>query len=876
MKKFPQIVLVFTIFFFVACSTQKNTLVSRSYHSLISHYNIYFNGKESFKKGVARINDGYQDNYNQLLKVFTYSDKDLNASASGDMDLAIKKASKVISLHSIKAKPNYKTNKLSPSEKEFMAKNEYNSWVDDSYLLITKANFYKGDYLEAAKTVTFILKEFPKENVRYDALVWQARIHIESGELTDAEKILTNLDSDKKFPKKYKSELDATYADFHIRKQQYKPAIQKLEKALETARGKQVKLRYTYILAQLYQILGDERKASSYYTKVVKMNPPYEMTFNARINLAGLADADAKGNKGIKAQLYKMLKDQKNKDYRDQIYFALANMEIKEKNEEKAIDLYKQSAASSTRNDQQKATTFLTLADIFYGKKQYLPAQAYYDSSMQSLSPDYREYDRIKTRAENLTSLVNSLNTIELQDSLLRLAAMGEQDRLRVVNKIIQEIRNKEAEQQQRELMASQNLSNLNNRMPNPNINAQGNWYFYNQVSIQQGMAEFQARWGKRKLEDNWRRRNKGVIASAEGPEMAGTESEEQDKKVADNKTPEYYLQDIPVTDSLKQAAHAKIRDSYFNAAGVYRNDLNEPAEAEKMYEELIRRYPQSSYTPSAYYQLYSLQNSAGNTSKAQQYKQLILAQYPESRYAKVLSDPDYAKTMGEEANKANRFYEQTYNLYLAGNYQQVYQNAELAMDQYKNSSVIPQFAFLKALSMSKTADVTAFRRELEKVANTYPNSEISAAAKGIIFQIDNRNPDVKKTEETIKAEATYASEDKAPILLAWLVNSGEDINQLIFDIINFNLDNFNKIKFEVQNAEFDKEWKLITIHQFNNRNDALNYYNTFCPSPSINKNLKDKRVHCFIITAENLKTLQTDKNIETYQRFFEKYFLGK
>jgi tetratricopeptide (TPR) repeat protein len=863
---------------FVSCSTQKNTFVSRSYHSIISHYNIYFNGKESFKKGLSRINSGYKDDYNQLLNIFTYDDKELNATAASDMDNAIKKSSKVIAFHSIKAKPKYKNNKLSPSEKEFMAKNEYNSWVDESYMLITKANFYKGDYNEAAKTITFILKEFPKEPVRFEALIWQARIHIELKELTEAEKILSNLQSDKKFPAKFQGDFDATYAHFHIRKAQYTPAIQKLEKALKNARGKQNRLRQTYILAQLYQQTGDEKKAIQHYKKVVKMNPPYEMTFNSRINLASLVSADSKGNKSIKAQLYKMLKDQKNKDYRDQIYFALANMELKEKNEEKAIELFRQSVAVTTNNDQQKATTFLTLADLYYGKKQYIPAQAYYDSSLLSLRPEFKEYERVRSRADNLTTLVTSLNTIQLQDSLLTLASMSEQERNRIVNNIIQQLRNKEAEEEQKAMMANQ----VNTAYLNRNLNTgqtgqgQGNWYFYNQVSVQQGVAEFQAKWGKRKLEDNWRRRNKGMSVSSESAEIVSAAGPEQENKIADNKTPAYYLQDIPVTDSMKQAAHGKIRDSYFNAAGVYRNDLNEPGEAVKLYEELIKRYPNSNYTPSAYYQLYSASLTSGNNSKAQQYKQQILTQYPQTIYARVLSDPNYTKALDEEANKASRFYEETYNLYLAGNYQQAYQNSEQGLTLYKNSSVTPQFAYLKALAMSKTADITAFRRELEKVATTYPNTEVSTAARGIIFQIDNANPDVKKTEETIKAEATYSSNDKAPILLAWLVSSAEDINQLTFDIINFNLDNFNKVKFEVQNAEFDKEWKLITIHQFSNRKDALEYYKTFCPSPSANKNLKNKKTYCFIITADNLTTLKTDKNPETYQRFFEKHFLEK
>jgi len=879
LKKFSQIAVLFAIIFFVGCSTKKNTVATRTYHSILAHYNIYFNGKESLKKGITRINEGYKDDYNQILHVFNYDDEALNSSASSDMDLTIKKASKVITLHSIKAKPQYKSNKLTPSEKEFVARNEYNSWVDDSYMLIVKANFYKRDFLETSKTITFILREFPKDPVRYEALIWQARIHCELNELNEADKILTNLQSDKKFPKRFKGELDATYAHFFIKKQQYKPASQKLEKALENVSGKQRKLRYTYILAQLYQLFDETDKAIEYFKKVVKMNPPYEMTFNARINLAGLLDANSKGNKSIKAQLYKMLKDQKNKEFQDQIYFTLANMEMREKNEVRAIDLYKKSAASTTNNEQQKATTFLTLADWYYSKKQYIPAQAYYDSCVQNLRPDYREIDRVKSRATNLNKLVTNLNTIHLQDSLLVLAAMSENDRMKIVERIIQDLRNREMMEQQKEQMASNiALNTLSNRNMNASTTqgAQGKWYFYNPVSVQQGLTEFQAKWGKRKLEDNWRRRNKGLNASSESAEIANPDKLEQEKKISDNKTPAYYLQDIPLTDSLKVASNQKIKEAHINAAGVYRNDLNETQEAIKLYEQLIARYPSSEFTPSAFYELYTAYMALGDNEKVQQYKQLILSKYPESIYAKVLTDPDYAKKLGEKGNEANRFYEETYTLYNNGNFAQVIQNADKAQQQFKDNVLFQKFLYLRVLSIGKTSDVTTFRRELEKFVTTYPKSEVAGPAKDMIAYIDNLNPDVKKAEQTLKAEATYNPQDNGSLLVAWVIDSNEDLNQLVFDVVNFNLDNFNKIKLQVQNAELTKEVKIITIHEFKDRKEALNYYTQFVQSPNIIKNLKNKKPVCFVITVENLSTLQADKNVETYQRFFDKYFLNK
>lgn len=860
------------------CSTQKNTFVSRSYHSLVSHYNIYFNGKESYKKGVNRVEEQFKNDYNAILPVFTYSDKILLESVASEMDVALKKASKVISLHSIRAKPNFKNNRLSPSEKEFMAKSEYNSWVDESYMLLVKANFYKQDYDDATKAITLIQKDFAKEPVKYEALIWQARIAIESNELAEAEKILTTLESDKKFPKHLRTDLNTTYADVLIRKQQYKPAAQKLTKALETVHGKIYKVRYTYILAQLYQQLKEYRQAIALYEKVTKMNPPYEMTFNARINLAGLVDANEKGGKEIKAKLYKMLKDDKNNEYRDQIYFALANLEMKEGNDEKAIELYKKSVSFTTKNDQQKAFTYLTLADYYYGKKEYIPSQAYYDSCLTGIRPDNPEIDRIKARASNLTKLVTNLNTIYREDSLQRVAKMSEPQRMALISKIINDLREKEAIEQQKEMQRSQDLYALNTRKPN--MNAQGtagNWYFYNPVSVQQGVNEFQTRWGKRRLEDNWRRRNKGLLNPAESPETAKEDNKPaQEKKVVDTKSPAFYLQDLPVTDSLVKVSNTKIKESYYAAANVYREDLKETGEAIKLYEQLVAKFPASDLTLPAYYQLYSSYNEMGNASKAASYKQLILSRYPESIYAKVLTDPNYARNMDQKGNEEKAFYEKTYNLFNEGAYQQVIQNADVALNQYKNQELLSRFALLKAMSTGKTSDITSYRRELEKVIANYPKTDVSASAKEMLSYVDKLNPEVQKSEESIKAEATYNPDDNSPLLLAWVVASNEDINQLVFDVINFNLDNFNKIKFEVQNADLTKEQKIITIHTLPSKEVAVNYYEAFMKSAGISKNLKDKKIMAFIISKANLATLQNDRNVSTYLRFFEKHFLSK
>ena len=374
---------------FLSCSQQKNTPISRAYHGVTAKYNTLFNGDQGYLKGMKRIDDNFKDDYSRILPVFTYGNKDLASSISSDMDIAIKKASKLITLHSIKAKPKYKKGRMTPQEKEFYNRNEFNNWVDDAYILIGKAYFYKMDYLNATETFNFIIREFPKESAKYESMIWLARISAQTGEYRDAEKLLATLESDRKFPQKLKRDLQTTGADLALKQNQYERSAKYLEKAIKKLHKKKLKLRYRYILAQLYQQTGELKKATEMYTYIIKHNPPYEMTFNAQINLASSVETGTKSDRLVRDRLKKLLRDQKNFEFRDQIYFAMAKLEMKDGNRKQAIEYYKESVKVSTNNNDQKALSCLTLADLFYGEKKYVPAQAYYDSTLLYIAQDY-------------------------------------------------------------------------------------------------------------------------------------------------------------------------------------------------------------------------------------------------------------------------------------------------------------------------------------------------------------------------------------------------------------------------------------------------------------------------------------------------------
>jgi len=400
--------------------------MTRTYHNVTARYNIFFNGNESFKKGLKRIEDSYDNDFTRILPIFLYTDESIASSVGPDMERTIQKATKVITLHSITAKPEFKNGPQSQKEKDLYAQNEYNNHVPGNYLLMGKAYLYRHDLHLALETFKFVLSEYHYDDIIYEAQVWRARTHIMLEEYLEAEDILEVLTGTVEFPEKLRSDLYATVADLYMQQEDYERAIEPLTNALERVKGKEQRIRYTYILAQLTQEAGDPILASKYYRNVIKMNPPYEFSFNARINRAGVFMAGTDNAKEIKDELRKMLKDDKNSEFKDQIYYAQGNVAFREGNVEEAIELYKLSSATSTSNTQQKTSTCLTLADIFYERQDYEMADFYYDSAAVYLTSDYPDYEEFIRKTASLSLLVENLNTIELEDSLQMLAGLEE------------------------------------------------------------------------------------------------------------------------------------------------------------------------------------------------------------------------------------------------------------------------------------------------------------------------------------------------------------------------------------------------------------------------------------------------------------------
>ncbi len=861
-----------------SCSVEKNTSLSRFYHNLSSNYNIYFNGKEAYITGLERIKNSYRDDYSSILPVFEYSDENAARSGVGDMDRAIQKASKLISLHSMTAKPEMDDNKpMSESEKEFYERREYNNWVDDSYLLMGKAQLIKHEYDDARITLLHNIRETHDSEIAAESKIWLARTYTEMGNYQEANRLLTEIT-----PGSLHDRSTAGYylslTDLYIRQNQYDRAVEPLSHAVDNINSKKDKIRPLFILARLYEETGNSSQATKYYREIIKLNPPYEMEFNARISQAGVFDVESGDIDEIRKELDKLLRDDKNKEYRDQIYFAHGNLSMREGKTDEAIGYYHKSAAENSANNNQKGRSYLMLAEYYFEKPDYRLSQMYYDSAVTFLDQDYPDYLEYKSRSLNLNELISCLDVVSRQDSLQHIASLSPSERDNIINGIIRKI-----EEEERQANTNQgeryNMGQFyeNQRRFRDNIDASGKWYFYNQSALTFGRTEFRSRWGSRELEDNWRRLNKSAVSSIINP----GEGEQQQNggntdPLTDVKSKEYYLRDLPLTDSLLKESDRKTAEALFNAARVYHEKFNDVEKANQTYTTYMHRFPDHFDVPNALYNLYKA-NMSPDPQLADSYRDRLLTRYPDSEYAKMLSDPGYLRRKQQETNRAEIRYNEAYQAWESDSTRLTIDICNKAIMEFPESELAPKFMLLKAYAMAPFTDEKSLKEKFVSIRDKYPGTAEAKRAVEMIAYLNEKVPDLKKEEEIEMATRLYDTVDSSPYrFIMILKDKDQDMNRLTFDVINYNIDNFTNENYNTRGELVNDSYIKITVTAFDDREKAMDYYRKFKPE-DILRSKTEKEIITFIISSRNYDSLIKDGDNDRYYLFFrENYFETK
>lgn len=876
---FSVLAILLTVTMLASCSTKKNKWNRRVWHNMTAHYNVWWNGNQSMKEGEQTLRNTAQDDYNQTLRVFNYGTKENAMALNQQMDRTIEKDAICIQKHSMR-----------------FNNTEYVRWIDDAFIDMAKAHFYKQDYVPARRTFDYVTTQYRNSKDRHTALLWLAKTYIQTGQFEKAEaclqSLIVSMDGEEKIPKYVYQNIDLVYADYYIAMGNDNEAVRYLRSALLTSRDRYNKTRAMFILGQIYMNQNDRTRATEQFKNVIRKHPTYEMTFEAKINLARCNDSDTTT---IMKMLRKMLKDSKNVDFKDRIYYTMAGVALDRDNETDAVKYLRKSVATSTTNNNQKIRSSLDVADILFGNSEYVLSQAYFDTAVMSMDRSYPGYDSLLNMSVMLTDLVGNLVVYETQDSLLRLAEMDTIHLFAIIDKVIEDYQAEQKRLVEQREIEEQIALNGGNEKPQGVVQPNdGNWYFYNTQTRTRGMNEFQRKWGNRLLEDYWFISNKQTMLVQEEltelseDELAALSEEEREaylrQRAIESDTTQYteldrgfYLKQIPFSPEAKEQAHTQIKEALNNIGFIYYYELHDYPRSIEAYTKLSDNYPDNPNEVSAWYYLYKMHSLRKDTENAEKYKSLVLAKYPESNQAKIILDPDYFVKENNKGAEAEQLYAKTFEAYKNGQYQRVMMNTRKAREQYADDTLyMPRFEFLNAVSLGYVEVVDSMAYSLLRLIQKYPESSIKPYALDVLLaandmyslglNIESARPKVDTVQEK---EYPYTFNPRDQYYVVVICNNKVRINPLKVRISDFNKNNFRMDQLTIKNMMLNKQDALITIGNFENLGKAKDYHTAMFLSDYIFGGINSENYQVIEVSIPNFPIFYEQKNVEEYLEFW-------
>lgn len=868
------LLLVAVVFALYSCSTKKNTAGTRFFQAFTTRYNVYFNGEEHYKEQIEKMEKEYEDDYSDLVYIHpaeAYADPKA-PQPSADFERTIEKMEKAIALHSIQKRPKKDRSKMkNPKYREFLKRNEYNPFLHNAWRLMGEAQYLKGDFLASSSTFMYVEKHFTwLPELVAESKIWQIRSYCALGWTNEAENVISRLKPDELTNKRLRTMYNTAYADFLIKSGRMKEAAPYLEKAVDNTGGIQ-KTRLRFLLGQVYAANGDNGSAYRMFKEVAgASNASYRTQLNARIKQTEVYQG-ANIEPEVKS-LQKMARQDRNKDYLDQIYYAIGNLYLSRNDTVKAIENYILANEKSTRNGREKAINQITLGGLYFDQFKYDLAQPCYSEAIPQLPDDYPDYELLKRRSDVLDELAVYSQNVTLQDSLLELSKLSPEEQMKVAERLVEELKEKERKQaeeaarQEYMAQASANASQLQSNTTTYTLNTDKSWYFYNTATKNAGKTQFQKLWGSRKLEDDWRRINKATFSMSdfeeanydEEDEKEMTDSlgnplseeqiaevkkaEEEKAKEADPHYPEYYLVQIPKTDEERQNAENIIQEGLFNMGIILKDKLEDVTAAENAFNELDTRFPDNIYRLDMYYNMYLMYIRYGMNDKAEVYRQKVLADFADSKYGLALADPNYIQNLSDMDRVQKELYEKTYDDYLNNRNEAVHQSYDEMMRRYPLSKIMPKFMLLHALAYVPEKKYDEFQTTLKELLVRYPETDITPLAssilkdmargrkvnggstnmRGMIWTIRLTNDTTAQAGDGELTPFDPSIEGEHICLLTYPTDSVSS-NRLLFDVARHNFSSYTVRDFDIERMVFG-QLGMIVIRGFASLADVEEY----------------------------------------------------
>ena len=915
---------------------KKNTATNRLYHSLTARYNIYYNGSQAFIDGNLEKEKGNKDNFTEMLPLYMVGNKQSREIGKGQYDRAIEKSEKAIRLHSIKSKPEWKSNKRkSARDREWLGRKEYNPFIWRAWMMLGKAQFQKGAFDEAAATFSYMMRLYQTQPVQSGlAKAWLAKCYTELDWLYDAEDVIRNMSRDSMDFRTVK-DWDYTYADYYIHVGDYEKAVPYLKKVIKHERRSVQRAREWFLMGQIQNRLGHRDEAYKAFRKVVGCHPPYEMEFNARIAQTEVM-ASSDGRKMI-SRLKRMAISDNNQEYLDQVYYALGNIYMIQRDTLQAISAYEKGNKKSVRNGVEKGVLLLTLGNLYWEMEKFSDAHRCYGEAIGLLDRDRSDYEELSYRSKVLDELVPHTEAIHLQDSLLALSEMPEAERLEAIDRVIEALKQKEKEEREAQLDAE--AEELQSQMQQqqgdvdaptlthtptaptlPTSQGNGQWYFYNPIAVSQGKNTFQQQWGRRENKDNWQRINVTVVRTQEPEESEDAEDQDsqestdslafgglpedptqtgdsnateespavEDSTASDPHERAYYLAQIPFTEDQKAASHAIIQDGLFHAGIIFKDKLDNLALGERHLRRLTDNYENYEHLDEAWYHLFLLYSRRGDTTMADFCLSQLKDKYAESEWTVLLTDPYYVENARFGEHIEDSLYAATYDGFKNDRYEMVKANAKVSETRFPQGENRDKFLFIEGLSLLNEGDGDGCITRLKEVVERFPDSEVSEMAGMIIkgvnegrrlhggkFDIGDvwSRRDITLTADSTRQDTLDARTDQSFLFILAYQPDSVDVNE---NQLLYNMARYNFTNFLVRNFDIqideDHGLRRMLIRGFLSYDEALQYARQLYADETMSQQVKDCR--SLIISESNLPLLGTTYSYEDYLKFYEDTFI--
>ncbi len=835
------------LYFLHGCSSESTAPLNKAFHNTTAHYNAYFIGLEKIKQVEADIWKSMKPDYNHVLWVYPPLDSTMAETYKNELEDCIQKASIVIQYH------------------------KNSKWVDDSYNLIGQARMYGYDFPNAITTFKYVNTTGDDPDARHWAIVNLMRTFIENGDMANAEAASNFLETEI-LNKKNLKHLYLTRAYYYQILGDKDQMVRNLVRA-DPLLAKKERARYYFIIGQVYQEIGFASAAYEYYKKCIASNPEYELSFYAKLNIAQVTElGDSKDLKKVRKYFKKLVKDEKNIEFQDRIYYEWAKFELKQKNLTEAIEKFNLSVRNSTNDPRQKGVSYVSLGEIYYDTlKNYALAQAYYDSAVSVLPQTYEHYKSVMHRQEVLTAFITQINTITLQDSLL---ALANQDSATVMDMFITAATiayDKKAEEEKLAKKKERTQVGSLASFDKPTGIGGASWYFSNPSAVAAGRTSFRQVWGTRTLEDHWRRSVKEAVASTddygqeqdeEGANDLPKEEISRDQAIMATARGQY--QELPLTKEAQEQAHKALEDAYYKLGKIYYFDLKEKENAVTAFSSLLANYPETEYAAEANYLLFLIYNDLGQPDEARKISDFMHQKMPKSIYTKLIDNPNYEELSNQANVLLTKEYKKVYGLYLAGEYDSASQIITELLAQYPDVTFTANFKLLQILIIGKTQPLADYQLALKNFIEEYPDHELNSYANTLL----EASADYRSSLVKLKA-AEYFDSTTEEYFYAVLTAPNEPATgneQKLQPVINTG---FKELGLEVGSLSLNDSVSITVVKPFANKDEALLFFDTIKAEQLFDATKNPN----FVISESNFDILYKSKEIDAYLQFYKEHF---